>query len=355
MPLRVYCRVKDGNFKKKDIVYNNGSVKINYKQYKKSHNFNVNKIWNTSYNNNKIFHDLYSKSSHYYVSYWVAFGYTGSGKTYTTTNILKELLNHLLLSSKTDVFLSAIQIYEDDILDLVNDNNKCKYYKTDKLIIKNNIKKSVHNSDEIIKTIMDNRTVASTKMNVDSSRSHAIITIYHNKKKYVIVDMAGQEFGDASNKNSELQKQANNINLNMLALKECIRAHHAKKAYIPYRRTLLTLAIKPLFEHNCNSAFICTVSFNQSVYYQIDSLRYASALYKTKEENSKNKNHYDMIFKDYCDYIEGNEWCNFLEKDIRQEMKNGDYTNINQIENILNKKEKYIEKLKLQMKSYEKL
>ncbi len=355
MPLRVYARVKDGDFSKKNLTFNNGSVKIHYKQYKKKHDFTINKIWNTSYNNSKIFHDLYSNSAHYFVSYWVAFGYTGSGKTYTTTNILKELLNHLLLSTKSEVSISAIQIYEDDILDLINDNNKCKYFKTDKLIIKDNIRKSVHNADEIIKTILDNRTVASTKMNVDSSRSHAIITIYHEKKKYVIVDMAGQEFGDPNNKNSEIQKQANNINLNMLALKECIRAHHAKKPYIPYRRTLLTLAIKPLFEHKCNSAFICTVSLKQSVYYQIDSLRYASALFKTNDEIQRQDSHYKLIYDDFCRYIEGSEFVSFIEKDIRQEMRQGDYSHVHQIDKVLKKKEKYIERLRYQMKSYEKL
>ena len=355
MPLRVYARVKDGDYPKKNITYNNGSVKIDYKHNKKKHEFIINKIWNTSYNNNKIFHDLYSKSAHYFVSYWVAFGYTGSGKTYTTTNILRELLNHLLLSTKSEVSISAIQIYEEDILDLVNDNNKCKYFKTDKLIIKNCIRKSVHNAEEIIKTILDNRTVASTKMNVDSSRSHAIITIYHQKKKYVIVDMAGQEFGDPNNKNSEIQKQANNINLNMLALKECIRAYHAKKPYIPYRRTLLTLALKPLFEHKCNSSFICTVSLKQSLYYQIDSLRYASALFKTKDEQKKEDNHYNRVYTNFCDYIEGSEFVSFIEKDMRQEMKNGDFSHINKIDLVLKKKEKYIERLRYQMKSYEKL
>lgn len=355
MPLRVYCRVKDKDFQKKDLTLDNGCVKIHYKQHKRKYDFTVNKIWNTSYNNSKIFHDLYSKSSHYFVSYWVAFGYTGSGKTYTTTNILRELLNHLLLSSKGDVMITSIQIYEDQILDLINDNNKCKYFKTDKLIIKDSVKKSVHNTEEIISTISENRTVASTKMNVDSSRSHAITTIYHNKKKYVIVDMAGQEFGDPNNKNSDIQKQANNINLNMLALKECIRAHHAKKPYIPYRRTLLTLALKPLFEHKCNSSFICTVSLNHTLYYQIDSLRYASALFKTKDEQKKEDSHYKLIYNDYCSYIENTEWYNFIEKDIRREMKEGDYKHVHQIENVLKKKEKFIERLRYQMKSYEKL
>jgi hypothetical protein len=355
MPLRVYCRVKDGDFNKKNLVCDNGHVKIKYKQYKKTHDFNVNKIWNTSYNNSKIFNDLYSKSSQYFVSYWVAFGYTGSGKTYTTTNILRELLNHLLISKSSNISISAIQIYEDDILDLLNANNKCKYYKTDKLIIKDNVKISVENADDVINTILENRNVASTIMNVDSSRSHAIITIYCNKKKYVIVDMAGQEFGNPDNKNSQIQKQANNINLNMLALKECIRAYHAKKPYIPYRRTLLTLAIKPLFEHKCNSAFICTVSMNHTLYYQIDSLRYASALFKTKDEQKKENSHYELIYNDYCSYIENTEWYNFIEKDIRQEMREGDYKHVHQIDKVLKKKEKFIERLRYQMKSYEKL
>jgi hypothetical protein len=355
MPLRVYCRVRDGDFERKNVNYKNGHSIITYNQYKKDHSFNINKIWNTSYDNDKIFHDLYSKSSHYFVSYWVAFGYTGSGKTYTTTNILKKLLEHLLLTNKSEVFISAIQIYEDEILDLINNNHKCKYFKTDKLIIKDNLKKSITNADEIINLIQENRTVASTIMNADSSRSHAIITVYNNKKKYVIVDMAGQEFGNPDNKNTELQKQANSINLNMLALKECIRAHHAKKTYIPYRRTLLTLALKPLFHHNCNNAFICTISLNQSKYYQIDSLRYASALFKTKEENKKANNHYNRVYSDFCDYIEGSEFVSFIEKDMRQEMRNGDFSHINKIDMVLKKKEKYIEKLRYQMKSYEKL
>ena len=35
MPLRVYARVKDGDYPKKNITYNNGSVKIDYKHNKK--------------------------------------------------------------------------------------------------------------------------------------------------------------------------------------------------------------------------------------------------------------------------------------------------------------------------------
>jgi len=84
-------------------------------------------------------------------------------------------------------------------------------------------------------------------------------------------------------------------------------------------------------------------------------LRYASTLYKASKDNNEKNNHYNLIFNDLCNYIEVNEWCNFHEKDIRQEMKDGNYKNIHQIETILDKKEKYIAKLKRQIKSYEKL
>ena len=36
-------------------------------------------------------------------------------------------------------------------------------------------------------------------------------------------------------------------------------------------------------------------------------------------------------------------------------MKEGDYKHVHQIENVLKKKEKFIERLRYQMKSYEKL
>lgn len=73
MPLRVYCRSKDGDFLNKNVNLHNEGIKITYNQYKKKNNFIINKIWNSSYNNDKIFNDLYSNCNNYYVSYWVAF------------------------------------------------------------------------------------------------------------------------------------------------------------------------------------------------------------------------------------------------------------------------------------------
>ena len=87
--------------------------------------------------------------------------------------------------------------------------------------------------------------MASTKMNDVSSRSHAMIEISVGRKKYTLVDMAGQESGATCSDNEKLvQKQGRAINLNMLALKECIRRYNKKEKHIPFRGCLLTLALK---------------------------------------------------------------------------------------------------------------
>ena len=92
--------------------------------------------------------------------------------------------------------------------------------------------------------------------------------------------MAGQENGNTNMKNGKaIQKEGTKINLNMLVVKECIRAMHNKKPYIPFRRCLLTLALKPMFFTRCYTAFICTISGEHDNYYQMDSIRFASALY----------------------------------------------------------------------------
>tara|TARA_E500000331_G_C17149704_1_gene666696 strand:+ start:85 stop:579 length:495 start_codon:yes stop_codon:yes gene_type:complete len=154
--------------------------------------------------------------------------------------------------------------------------------------------------------------------------------------------MAGQETNSNINKNVEIQKQANNINLNMLALKECIQGLKEKKKYIPYRRTLLTLALRPMFEYNCNVSFICNVNLSQHLYYQLDSLRYASFLFKKK---SKKDSMNDLLFKKYTSYIQdiGLHECD--ERMIWNDMKEGKFENIKGVEKILHKKRRSIDSM----------
>ena len=339
MGIKVYCRVRDGNFNK--MIQNNKGCNLHITHKNKKYDFELNKVWNNGETNEQIFEDLISTIKTQFITYWVAFGYTGSGKTYTTVNLIRNVYNHILRDVKSSlVRISAIQIYNDEIYDLLNDNIKLQYYKTNELVIKNIQKKQSDNIDEILQIIEKTRTTAQTQLNDCSSRSHAIITIYYNKKRHIIVDMAGQETTSNINKNAEIQKQANNINLNMLALKECIQGLKEKKKYIPYRRTLLTLALRPMFEYNCNVSFICNVNLNQHLYYQLDSLRYASFLFQKKnvKENITN-----ALFKQYTSYIQdiGLHECD--ERMIWNDMKDGKFDNTKSVEKLLHKKRKCID------------
>jgi hypothetical protein len=316
MPIQVYCRIRDGKF---DKIFNDEiSCNLHVTHKRTKHDFEVNKIWNNGETNDEIFEDLFPMTKSHFVNYWVAFGYTGSGKTYTTTHLLQNLYNHLKVDNKGALLISAIQIYNDNIYDLFNKNNKLPYYKTNELVIKNVTKKKNEDIDVIMQMIQCNRTTAQTELNFCSSRSHAIITIHYNKKKYVIVDMAGQETNSSINKDTEIQKQANNINLNMLALKECIRCVKEKNKYVPYRRTLLTLALRPIFEDSCNVSFLCNVNMKQHLYYQLDSMKYASFLF-SKNNKRQNRNH--GIFKKYTSYIQDIGWYECNERMIWSDMK----------------------------------
>ena len=348
MPLQIYCRIRDGSYDK--IVQGNNMCKIKIKHNKKNHEFIINKLWGPDVANEKIFDDIFSNTSDYSTNYWVAFGYTGSGKTYTTSNLIRNLYNTLNVDKKCKICVTAIQIYNNNIYDLLNNNNQLVFYKTNELVIKN-VTKRDEDINSIIDMCVQNRNTAQTEMNNVSSRSHAIITIHYNNKKYVIVDMAGQERVANTNNDLLIQKQANNINLNMLALKECIRSKNDNKKYIPYRQTLITLAIKPIFEDKCNVAFICNVNLKQSLYYQIDSLRYASSLYrKTSVKEDKFMN----LFELYTSYIQNVEWYACQERLLWVELKEGKMKNFNNMNVFLKKKKKFIDDMIKSSKVYDK-
>jgi hypothetical protein len=181
MALQVYCRIRDGSYNK--IIENESKCKITIKHKKTKHEFIINKLWKPDVNNEQIFDDLFSNTNDYTLNYWVAFGYTGSGKTYTTSNLIKNLYNTLDIDKKCRLQISAIQIYNDHIYDLLNENNPLIFYKTNDLVVKNMVKKCNENIDDMINMIVNNRNTAKTEMNNTSSRSHAIITIYFNRKK----------------------------------------------------------------------------------------------------------------------------------------------------------------------------
>lgn len=346
MPLEIYCRVKDNPIKYKILTDNITNLCIPYK--KKEFKFNVHDIFQ-NINNKDIFKKLINKKQSL-INYWVLFGYTGTGKTYTTNGLLYELLSYY----GNNIKVSAVQIYNNDIYDMFT-NQKLKYFKTLKLVIKNKTIKNIECEDDIVvflKILKKNRTQNKTDYNSVSSRSHAIITVFVENKQYIIVDMAGQESG-VNYKNKQIQKEGSANNLNMLALKECIRSFYNKDPYIPYRRTLITFALKSIFNINNNTSFICTISSNMYIYNQIDSLKYANQLFECcNKENSVN---YNEFLKDYNNYIIDSGWYTSNDIKIWREIKKNKFDNLKNIYKNLDKKIRLLDKFKSCLIKYQKI
>ena len=112
---------------------------------------------------------------------------------------------------------------------------------------------------EVISFGLNARTTGITGANVDSSRSHAILTISLKhpsgkvKGKMSFIDLAGSERGaDTLEQNKQTRLDGAEINKSLLALKECIRALDQDKKHTPFRGSKLTQVLKDSFTRaNC--------------------------------------------------------------------------------------------------------
>lgn len=333
MNLEIICRLINNKifnyYKKNDVYY----LDCNYKE--KDYSFIFNNLWFDN-DDDEIFNYLDHKIESNKISYIVAYGYSGSGKTYTLTNFFRNFL-YKLNEGNIKFQISGYQIYNEEIYDLFN-NEKVKYYMGKTLKVKNLTKINSNDIDYILNKINKNRNTSCNLINDTSSRSHAIIKIRYEGKVCIIVDMAGLEAGNV-NKNIKIQKEANNINLNMLAFKECIRSLNNKNNFIPYRRCILTILLKDMFCMKNNIYFICNINCNNNFNYQLDCLKYASSLCTYK---NKKPSYYRKILMEYSYYVQNIGLCYSEEHEIWREIKNGKYNKIGYIKNLLKKHSKSI-------------
>lgn len=107
---------------------------------------------------------------------------------------------------------------------------------------------------------MERRKISNTRMNEESSRSHAIFSIYveiikkidqkTTTKKSILnlIDLAGSENQKKSGAEGLVLKEGNEINKSLLNLKKVIstlsKMTQSSEVFIPYRDSKLTLALR---------------------------------------------------------------------------------------------------------------
>jgi len=353
---------------KKKILY-----VFDKKHYKKEKKYFFNNIF-TEKNNNKDIFDISIKPIinnviNGYNSTALAYGVTGTGKTYTIfgdlvfqngdEGISIKACDYLFKELSTKYYqdeyilkVSYIEIYNENVIDLLNNDNSTSSL----MIIEDPIKGVycpnckefiINNSSELKKIITKGnkkRTMAPTNQNKFSSRSHAILQISLERKsyneenknfdiffsKFLIVDLAGSERGGLEK--GKRREEGANINKSLFTLGSCINILSDKSKngkFIPYRDSKLTRLLKDSLGGNILTVMLVCVSPAVESYEEsISSLNYATRAKKIKKKVFQNKKQ--------IDFIDGNNNINY---------KN-DNNNSNQYEEIIDSLKNEIYQLK---------
>ena len=329
--IKIMCRVKP-NFKQDDsclsVLENKMTVNKIKKKYSHDHvekiNYSFEKIFDDSTQNMDLYNhfginmlkDVIKNKKN--VTFYV-YGQTGSGKTHTLLGEKKELgivsiLMYDLLQFIEPFSLSAIEIYNNKSFDLFQDRKQVylrgdvrqdfTWSQVEKKVIEN--KKNIAST---IATIIEKRQVGISSENNRSSRSHLIIQ-FHIKDRFIrILDLAGCEKAQqAICANRREFYENGEINQNLFALKECIRALLKKQDFVPYRRCELTKILKQSFESSNKTYILATVAKDiDNCGTTLDVLNYIHSIKNIKLVNPNEKSKFKQ-------FLASPRMNNFMEK-----------------------------------------
>ena len=224
-----------------------------------------------------------------------AYGQTGSGKTYTMEGpdikdpsskgiiprMMDALFQGLVNASESTEFtlrVSFLEIYLERIHDLLDSTKANLQVKEDKqrgIYVQNASEVYVSSPLEMMKVMSAgsaNRSIAATRMNERSSRSHSIFCVnvdqrdlQGNRKsgRLYFVDLAGSESVGKTNVSGQQLKEAMMINKSLSALGNVINALTEKgNGFVPYRDSKLTRILQESIGGNSQTSLIIACSLS---------------------------------------------------------------------------------------------
>ncbi|XP_063914951.1 kinesin-like protein KIF21A isoform X1 [Zophobas morio] len=273
----------------------------------------------------------------------LAYGQTGSGKTYTMgtgfdvellpeqVGIIPRAIHHLfdgiryrinqarengMIAPEFKVTAQFMELYNEEVIDLFSpSSSKDIVYKIHEdsyggIQVKGIKYKTVTSPEEALECLRLgalSRTTASTQMNTQSSRSHAIFTLHVKQQRIVpssdngdtnefetltakfhFVDLAGSERLKRTGATGERAKEGISINCGLLALGNVISAlgDKSKRAlHVPYRDSKLTRLLQDSLGGNSQTVMIACVSPSDRDFMEtLNTLKYAN-----RARNIRNK------------------------------------------------------------------
>jgi len=255
-----------------------------------------------------------------------AYGATGAGKTHTMlgseskpSGIMTLALNDLFTrlrqnenETKFRIKCSFLEVYNENIYDLLSDQNKNDMYldlreDSQKGIFVNGLSEweDISNASQIMSLLHKgnkNRTREPTCANQVSSRSHAVFSVTLEQRPFTadvshdveigklsMIDLAGSERASATNNRGIRLLEGANINRSLLSLANCITALSDRNAFVPYRDSKLTRLLKDSLGGNCRTVMIANVSpCHHSYEDSHNTLKYAHRANSIKTKATKN-------------------------------------------------------------------
>ncbi|EGD73006.1 Kif3b protein, partial [Salpingoeca rosetta] len=270
-----------------------------------------------------------------------AYGQTGTGKTYTMEgvrsvpekrgiipNSFAHIFGQISKAEGNARFLvrcSYLEIYCEDVVDLLGDVSKkldIKEHPESGVFVQGltqKIVKSAEDMDTLMTHGNANRKVGATKMNKQSSRSHAVFTIMIERSevgedgeehvrmgKLNLVDLAGSERQKKTRAEGQRLLEANKINWSLSCLGNVISTLvDGKSKHIPYRDSKLTRLLQDSLGGNAKTTMIANFGPADYNYDEtINTLRYADRAKRIKNKPKINEDPKDALLREFLKQIE---------------------------------------------------
>ncbi|KAL8829454.1 MAG: hypothetical protein Q9170_006162 [Blastenia crenularia] len=285
----------------------------------KSNAFNFDRVFNPGSANADVFGEISQLVQSALDGYNVCifcYGQTGSGKTYTMSaedGMIPRAVNQIYDTAKSleekgwkySMEGSFIEVYNENLNDLLDkpdeldkkkheirhDMQKCKTTITDITTVDLD---SPNKVESILRQAASNRSVAATKANERSSRSHSVFILKlmgensttgeRSEGTLNLVDLAGSERLSQSQATGERLKETQSINKSLSCLGDVIGALGQGKdgGHVPYRNSKLTYLLQFSLGGNSKTLMFVMISPLQAHLSEtLTSLKFATKVHNT--------------------------------------------------------------------------